>query len=77
MQASTVCKTNSGGSSIKDDGSFKYIVYKQPLSLDRFYLHDVQQVDSQRKYIFGQGLTTKLLKSLLMHSKLATLRSIN
>lgn len=50
-KASTVCKTNSVGSSTKDDGSFKYIVYKQPLSLDRFYVHDVQQVDAQGSYL--------------------------
>lgn len=52
-QASTVCKTNSGGSSTKDDGSYKYIVYKQPLSLDRFYVHDVQQADAQGKLILS------------------------
>lgn len=51
LKASTVCKTNSGGNSTKDDGSFKYIVYKQPLSLDRFYVHDVQQVDAQGDYL--------------------------
>lgn len=50
-KASTICKTNSGGTAAsKDDGSFKYIVYKQPLSLDRFYVHDVQQVDSQGEF---------------------------
>lgn len=52
IQASTVCKSNSGGTATKDDGSFKYIVYKQPLSLDRFYVHDVQQVDAQCKSHF-------------------------
>lgn len=55
-----MCKTNSGGPSQKDDGSYKYIVYKQPLSLDRFYVHDVQQVDAQGRYFEKDKFISKI-----------------
>lgn len=31
----------TGGGNTATAGLFKYIVYKQPLSLDRFYIHDI------------------------------------
>lgn len=31
----------TGGGTTGIAGLFKYIVYKQPLSLDRFYIHDI------------------------------------
>ena len=35
----------SGGGSSNNAACFKYVVYKQPLSLDRFYIHDVPGSD--------------------------------
>ncbi|XP_023228706.1 uncharacterized protein LOC111629076 isoform X2 [Centruroides sculpturatus] len=35
----------SRGSSSVHEGGFKYVVYKQPLSLDRFFIHDVGPQD--------------------------------
>lgn len=46
---------------MRDDGSFKYNVYKQPLSLDRFTVHDIDSVDAQ-----GSMLTPKLLSTTVI-----------
>lgn len=35
---------------MKDDGTYKYIVYKQPLSLDRLYVHDILPTDAQGEW---------------------------
>jgi hypothetical protein len=81
-KSSTVCKTNSGGgqhssghlsasSMLIDDGSFKYVVYKQPLSLDRFYVHDVQQVDSHSigvKHLFLLIVMNRFQQIINVHS---------
>ena len=41
--ASTCSRASFSGSS--HEGLFKYVVYKQPLSLDRFYIHDVANAE--------------------------------
>jgi hypothetical protein len=36
----------SRGSSTSNESSMRYVVYKQPLSLDRFFIHDVTVPES-------------------------------
>ena len=45
------------------DSLFKYVVYKQALSLDRFYIHDVSEKDAAGKL---SGLTFITLKTQLL-----------
>ena len=38
--------TVGGANSITSGGSIKYVVYIQPLSLDRFFVHEVTQAEA-------------------------------
>lgn len=64
-QASTVCRSSQGGSLMKDDGTFKYIVYKQPLSLDRLYVHDILPVDAQGNFPFPLDIICSCITDIL------------
>jgi len=45
--ASSCGKSSSGTT---HDSLFKYVVYKQPLSLDRFYIHDVTSQEANGNF---------------------------
>lgn len=40
-----------GANSVPHESPFKYVVYKQPLSLDRFYIHDISAAEGAGKLL--------------------------
>ena len=56
--------SSSSTSSSHEGGVYKYVVYKEPLSLDRFYIHDVTAQEGAGK----SHLTIFILSSLIFFS---------
>lgn len=52
----TSCGKSSASSLTPHDSLFKYVVYKQALSLDRFYIHDVSEKDAAGKLLTSSSL---------------------
>lgn len=57
----TTCSKVGATSSSSHEGLYKYVVYKEPLSLDRFYIHDVTAQE-------GAGKSRTLIFTHIIHS---------
>lgn len=53
----TSCGKSSASSLTPHDSLFKYVVYKQALSLDRFYIHDVSEKDAAGEFSLPLSLS--------------------
>ena len=65
--ATTCSKVGAASSSASSshEGLYKYVVYKEPLSLDRFYIHDVTAQEGAGKSHLHPVITDFLLLSFL------------
>ncbi|XP_015790471.1 uncharacterized protein LOC107367281 [Tetranychus urticae] len=65
--ASTCSRASSG----PHESPFKYVVYKQPLSLDRFYIHDVTAAEGAAhnlKYVFVLVCLNRFQQIVTIHT---------
>ncbi|KAI1301274.1 Pleckstrin homology domain-containing family G member 7 [Halotydeus destructor] len=61
------------------EGLFKYVVYKQPLSLDRFYIHDITQAEgavNSLKYAFVLVVLNRFQQIITCHTFQAPSESV-